>query len=67
MSKLTWDNLNRFQRNHVTKDAKVFGEVENNPNLSDEQKDVLFLDHYNALVKQDYTNYKFPTSVPSGK
>ncbi len=67
MSKLTWDNLNRFQRNHVTKDAKVFAEVENNPDLSDEQKDVRFLDEYNKLVKQDYTNYKFPTSVPSRK
>lgn len=67
MSKLTWDNLNRFQRNHVTKDAKVFAEVENNPDLNDEQKDVRFLDEYNKLVKADYTNYKFPTSVPSRK
>jgi len=67
MKKLTWDNLNRFQRNHVTKDAKVFVDVENNANLTDRQKDVLFLDHFNELVKADYTNYKFPTSVPSKK
>jgi hypothetical protein len=67
MAKLTWDNLNRFQRNHVTKSTKVFAEVENNDNLSDEQKDVLFLDHYNELVKADYTSFNFPTSVPSRK
>ncbi len=67
MKKLTWENLNRFQRNHVTREAKVFVEVENNANLSDRQKDVLFQEHFNVLLKQDYTNFKFPTSIPSKK
>ncbi len=65
MAKLTWNNLNRFQRNFVTKEAKVFAEIENNPKLSEEQKDVLFLDNYNLLIKADYSSYKFPSSIPT--
>ncbi len=63
--KLTWENLNRFQRNYVTRQTPVFMEVENNTGLTEEQKDVLFLTHYNELVKADYSNYKFPSSVPT--
>lgn len=65
MAKLSWNNLNRFQRNYVTKEAKVFVEVENNEKLNEEQKDVLFIEHFNAIVKADYTSYKFPTSIPT--
>lgn len=65
MAKLTWENLNRFQRTHVTKEAKVFAEIENNNDLSEEQKDVLFLDNYNKIIKADYSSFKFPSSVPT--
>jgi hypothetical protein len=65
MAKLSWNNLNRFQRNHVTRETKAFVEVENNSTLSERQKDVLFIEHYNQLLKQDYAGYAFPTSVPT--
>lgn len=65
MAKLTWNNLNRFQRNHVTREHKAFVEIENDAKLNEEQKDVLFLEHFNNLVKADYSTYKFPTSIPT--
>ncbi|RZA22449.1 MAG: hypothetical protein EOP10_15500 [Proteobacteria bacterium] len=65
MAKLSWNNLNRFQRNHVTRETKAFVEIENDDKLSERQKDVLFIDHYNTIIKQDYSSYNFPTSVPT--
>ena len=65
MAKLTWNNLNRFQRSFVTKSHKAFVEIENDAKLNEEQKDVLFLEHYNNLVKADYTTFKFPSSIPT--
>lgn len=65
MAKLTWNNLNRFQRSFVTKSHTAFVEIENDAKLNEEQKDVQFLEHYNNLVKADYSNFKFPTSIPT--